>query len=177
MPEITHQTLEGLAAEYASALECRRALTGALRRRLLEVAEELAPALREATAAEADCRAALRDAVEGAPGLFARPRTRVVHGIKYGWQLGKASVEIPDEPKTIRLIRQHTDPAQQELLIVRTERVHKPSVLDLETSWLRKLAIGYRAAQDAVVCRPVADSVDQLVGALLAEAAREVSDA
>lgn len=163
---------EGLAAEYASALEGRRRLTGALRRRLLEIAEEMAPALREATAAERDCRDALFQAVEAAPELFARPRTRTVHGIKYGWQTGKASIHIEDEARSIGLIRKHADAAQQELLILTKESVSKAAVLDLETKWLRKFAIVQREGQETVICKPVKDSVDALVGALLAESER-----
>lgn len=177
MPEITHQTLEGMAAEYASAVECRRALTDALRRRVLDCVLELAPSLREAAGAERDCAEALRAAVEGAPELFAKPKTRVVHGIKYGWQAGKASIEIPDEAKSIRLIREHADEAQQHLLIRTVESVHKPSVLDLEARWLRKFALIQRPGEDAVVCRPIADGVDKLMSALLADAEREVADA
>lgn len=172
---LTHQTIEGLAAEYASAVEGRRALTAALRRRLLEVADELAPALREATAAERDCRAALVSAVEAAPELFAKPRTRTVHGVKYGWQTSKPRIEIPDEPRTLRLIREHVDPAQQELLIQVRESVSKTAVLDLEARWLRKLGIVQHGGEDGVVVKPVQDAADKLVSVLLAEA--EVGDA
>lgn len=176
MSEQTHQVLEGMAAEYASAIECRRALEGALRRRLMAVADELAPALREAAGAERDCRDALISAVEDAPHLFGKPRSRTVHGIKYGWQAGKDRIEIPDEPRTIHLIRSRIDPAQQELLISRKESVYKPAVLDLTAKDLRLIGARQIPGDDSVICKPISDSVDALVNTLLADMER-VTDA
>lgn len=172
-PDVTHQTLEGMAAELASAVECRRALTAALRRRLLEVRDELAPALREATASERDCKAALLGAVEIAPHLFRAPRTRQSHGIKYGWQTGKPSIEIPDEAKTIKLIREKVDEAQQALLIRVSEKVDKRAVLDLTAKDLRMLGIRQLDARDTPLVTIPKDEVDRLVDALLAEAEQE----
>lgn len=171
MSETTHQILEGMAAELASAVECRRALVGALRRRILEVAEEMAPPLREAAGAERDCRAALLEAVTGAPDLFHKPRTRNAHGIKYGWSVGKPSIEIPDEAKTIRLIREKVDAAQQELLIRTTERVNKRAVLDLTAKDLRLIGVRQIIGQDEPLVSIPKDSVDALVETLLAQSA------
>lgn len=162
--------LEGLAAEYASAVESRRRLTDALRTRMLAAAAAILPALREATAAERDCRAALAAAVEMTPALFIKPRTRTAHGVKYGWQTGKARIEIADEARTIKLIRKHVEPAQQELLIHTQERVSKPAVLDLEARWLRLLGIVQHGGEERVVVKPIQDAADALVGALLADA-------
>ena len=100
----THEALAGLAEEYASAVLARQALVAATRNRLAQVAAEMAPALREALSAERGCRDTLAAAVEGAPDLFVRPRTRTVHGVRYGWQTGKPRIEIPDEAETIRRI-------------------------------------------------------------------------
>jgi hypothetical protein len=166
---ITHQTLEGMAAELASAVECRRALTAALRRRLLEVADQMAPPLREAAAAERDYRAALLSAVQDMPELFAKPRTRQAHGIKYGWQTGKPSIEIPDEARTIKLIREKVDPAQAVLLIRVKESVDKKAVLDLTAKDLRLIGIRQVDGTDAPLVSIPKDGVDALVDALLAE--------
>jgi hypothetical protein len=171
MTETTHQSLEGMAAELASAVECRRALVSALRRRILDVAEEMAPPLREAAGAERDCRAALIDAVTGAPDLFHKPRTRTAHGIKYGWTTGKPSIEIPDEAKTIRLIREKVDAAQQELLIRVKESVDKRAVLDLTAKDLRMIGVRQIVGEDEPLVSVPKDAVDKLVETLLAESA------
>lgn len=169
MPEITHQILEYMAAEYASAVECRTAIAQAIRRRVLEIAEEMGPSLREAAAAERDCHAALRDAVDGARHLFEKPKTRTNYGIQYGVRASRPSIEVPDEAKSIRLIREKIDPAQHPLLIQVRETVYKPAVLDLEAKYLRMIGIRQVQPDDAVVVKPVADSVDRLVSTLLAE--------
>lgn len=168
---MTHQELEGMAAELATAVECRQRLTVALRQRLLAVAAELAPALREAAGAERDCCDALLEAVRGAPDLFAKPRTRTVHGIRYGWQLGKPSIEIADEAKTIKRIRETVNAAQQELLIRVTERVDRRAVLDLTAADLRRLGIRQLPGEDLPVVSLPKDGVDRLVETLLAEQA------
>lgn len=169
MAASTHQELEGLAAEYASAITCREQLTLALRRRLQEIADEMAPALREAIGAERGCKAALLEAVTGAPELFAKPRTRTLHGIKYGWQTGKASIRIADEARTIELIRRLVVPEQHPALIVTKASVYKPGVLDLEEKTQRKLGIVQVPGQDAPLVKPITDAVDKLVDVLLAE--------
>lgn len=178
MPDaITHQPLEGQVATYASAIEGRRQITAAIRRRLLEVADALAPALREAAAAERDARDALEASIKAAPALFAKPRTRTVHGIKYGWQTGKPSIVVPDEARACSLIRRYAPADLREQLLVIKESVSKTAALGLPVGQLQRYAIEYRNARDSVVVKPVADLVDDLVAALLHESAQEAADA
>ena len=170
----THEALAGLAEEYASAVLARQGLVTAIRNRLAQVAAELAPALREALAAERDCRDTLAAAVEGAPHMFARPRTRTVHGVRYGWQTGKAKIEIPDEAETIKRIERLPE-GQGELLLQRKVSVYKPACLDLTAGDLRRLGIRQITGEDSVIVKVVDDATDKLVDALLADAAPEVT--
>jgi hypothetical protein len=166
---ITHELMAGLAEKYASAVLCRQELQTVLRRRLQLVADELAPVLREALRTERDSRDDLAAAVEQAPQLFARPRTRTVAGIQYGWRTGKPQIEVPDEAKTITLIRKLLPEGQQVLLIRTLEHVHKPAVLDLTAADLRRLGIRQSEPEDTIICKPVKDETDRLVAALLAD--------
>jgi hypothetical protein len=166
----THESLAGLAEEYASAVVARQALVAATRKRLAEVAAEMAPALREAIGAERGCRLALEQAVSCAPHLFDRPRTRVTHGIRYGWRTTSAVIEIPDEAATVAKIERLLPEEQQALLLRRTVRVHKPAVLDLTAADLRRLGIRQVPGEDGVIVKPLADDTDRLVDALLADA-------
>ena len=171
---MTHEALEGLAQEYASAVLARQQLVTATRNRLAQVAAEMAPALREAIAAERDCRDDLAAAVECAPELFRKPRTRTTHGIRYGWQTGKARIEIPDEAETIRRIERLPE-AQSVLLLQRKVSVYKPACLDLTAADLRRLGIRQIEGEDQVVVKVMDDAVDKLVDALLADASEEVA--
>lgn len=171
--DISHGLLEQLAAELAHAVEARRALVGQLRQALMATAAPLLPTLRLATASERDARATLLQAVTDAPALFARPRTRNAHGIKYGWQLGKPSIDIPDEARTVKLIRAQVA-AEQALLLIRvTEKVDRRAVLDLSAKDLRRLGIRQVEAQDAPLVALPKDDLDKLVDTLLTETAGE----
>jgi hypothetical protein len=159
-----------LAAEYAQAIANRQAMQLALREQMLSVAAGLIGALREATQAESDCQAALLAEVEAHPELFGAPRrSRQVQGIRYGWRAGKDRIEIPDEGKTIALIRKHLPEAQQVLLIQVKESVYKPSVKDLTAADLRRLGIRQVRSPDAPFVTPANDEADRLVLALLDE--------
>lgn len=169
----THAELEGLAAAYAAAVAQRRERVMELRRRLFDAAADLLPALRAAAAAERDGRETLLSAVTDSPDLFARPRTRNAHGIKYGWQTGKASIDIPDEARTLKLIRTKLPPEQQELLIRVREAVERRAVLDLTAQDLRRLAIIQVPGVDAPLVSLPKDATDKLVDTLIAESAGE----
>lgn len=166
---IDHRLLEGLAAGYCQQVETRRALVVGLRQAVLDAAIPHLPGLRAATAAERDARATLLQAVSDAPALFARPRTRNAHGIKYGWALGKASIAIDDEARTIKLIRSNVPEEQQILLIRVTEKVDRRAVLDLSARDLKRLAIRHVAGEDAPLVSLPKDDLDKLVDTLLAE--------
>ena len=168
MSAITHETLRGLAEEYGSAVCARQALVAATRTRLAEVAREMAPALREALGAERALREALVDAVGAVPELFDKPRTRTAGVVRYGWQTGKPSIDIPDPQATIRKI-ELLPHGQAELLLRRTVAVHKPGLLDLTVADLRRLGVRQIPGADSVVVKAIKDDTDRLVDALLAD--------
>lgn len=176
MPPVTHEILADMAEQYAQACLNRKSIEAAMRAQFMEVVSHYRVFMAEAVAAERNCRDTMHDAVSSAPELFARPRTRKVHGIEYGWRTGKPSIQIPDEAKTIGLIRKLLPEGQQVLLIRTKETVEKRAVLDLTAADLRRLAILQTPAEDTVVCRPIDDDTDRLVAALLADAESAAAD-
>lgn len=169
--------LDLLAADYAHAVESRRALQSAIRRAVLDVTEQHAADLRRVTATEADAHAALLAAVEARPERFERPKSRTVAGIRFGWRDGKASIHVPDEAETLRRIRAKLPPEQVDLLIRVKESLHKPSVLDLTAADLRRLKIEQVPATSQPFAKPVADAADKLVDLLLDEATNRTEEA
>lgn len=171
----SHATLEALAAALAQAVQERRDLQLQLRARLLEAAAAILPELRAASARERDHQDALYSVVSAEPALFQRPRTRTVHGIKYGWVLGKSSIQIPDEDKTLKLIRAKV-PAEQAALIIRVkESVDRHAVLDLSAQDLRRLGIVQVPGQDSPFVSLPKDAVDRLVDTLISETRQEAA--
>jgi len=162
--------LDTAAADYARAVEARRALQAAVRRAVLAVTDQYAPDLRAAVAAETDAHATLLALVEQSPALFERPKSRTVAGVRFGWREGRASIHVEDEAATIARIRRLLPAEQADLLIRTKEALHKPSVLDLTAADLRRLKIEQVPAAPAPFAKPVADATDRLVDLLVDEA-------
>ncbi len=115
----------------------------------------------------------LRDAVESSPPtLWQRVRTRLIHGIKLGWQKARGKIEWDDEQKVIERIRCLLPAAQAELLIrPGKESVHRPGVYDLTAADLRRLGIRITDDCDSVVIRDQQGDINRLVDSMLAEIA------
>lgn len=161
--------IERKAAHYA---EVRHELMDLLREieaKQRQIIEERLGQIRAHLATVAAAEADLREWIEAYPTQFEKPRTRVFHGVKVGLQKGKGKVEIDDEPKTIRLIREKLPDEQAELLIKVTERVDRRMVADLTTADLKRLGIRVVESGDQVVIRPVDGDLDKLVSTLLSD--------
>jgi predicted RND superfamily exporter protein len=163
------QQIETLAEQFAQR---RHTLADLLNQIDAEQRAIITRNLRQLRLALADAAAAedeLRNAIDAAPELFDKPRTRVLHGVKVGYQKGKGKVEIPDETKTIRYIREKLPPDQAELMIRVTEKVERRAVMDLTASDLKRLGIRIVESGDQIVIKPVDSQVDKLIKALLAD--------
>lgn len=123
--------------------------------------------LRELVANAVIARADLANAIEAAPELFEKRRTQIYHGIKVGMTKQKGKVVIDDEAKTIERIRKQLPEEQAELLIRKTESVHKPAVYDLIASDLKRLGIRIEDDSDAVVIKAVDSAIEKAVAGLL----------
>ena len=161
------ERIERRAARYArqraELLDLLHRIEQQQRRLIDQHLGQIRSLLAETAAAEDD----LRRLVEGHPECFAKPRTRIFHGIKVGLQKGKGKVEIPDEAKTLRFIREKLPEEQAELLIKVTERVDRRMVADLTAADLKRLGIRLVESGDQVVIKPVDSDLDKLVKALL----------
>src|ERR1017187_1986854 len=62
------------------------------------------PDIKRAVARAAEAHGKLHGLVESAPGLFAKPRTVIFHGIKVGFEKGRGKIEIADQARTVALI-------------------------------------------------------------------------
>jgi len=116
--------------------------------------------------------AELQALIEQAKEHFVRPRTIIFHGIKVGFKKQKGKIEIPDEEKTIKLIRKHF-PDQSDLLITTKEMVSKDALANVSVADLKRIACNVVADGDAVVASPVDGEVDKIVNALLKDSSKE----
>lgn len=170
--------IEHIAESYRGARDALREEATDANAAIDAVKAHCMPRLRAALVKVAALESQLRDAIAtSSPALWQRPRTRVIHGVKVGWQKLRGKVEIADEAKVIARIRDLLPADQAELLIRRRETVHKPAVYDLTAGDLRRLGITVTDDIDQVIVRDVASELDRALEALLADAAREMEEA
>lgn len=124
------------------------------------------PAIRTAIDAATAAWAELEAGIQSNPGLFVRPRTVAAHGITFGIQKSKGVIKVPDEDKTVALIRKHM-PERADVLIARKDVPVKKALEQLPAAELKRLGVQVTEGQDTVVIRPAPSDVDKLVKALV----------
>lgn len=165
-------TIERLAGQYADAHALLAASVVELNAEIDTLKRLRLARIRRHVRAAAGCRDGLRAAIEAAPALFSRPRTRVLAGVKVGYAKQRGKVAIGDEGAVIGRIRKLLPDAQAQLLVRVRENVHKPAVYDLVAADLKRLGIRIADDEDIIVIRATDTAVDKLVEALLADAER-----
>lgn len=159
--------IEGLARAYADAYAELGDDVAVLENSIREIRRKMLPRIKRAADKAAQAKQSLTAAVESAPALFVKPRTRLLHGIKVGFAKQKGTVELGDEAAVIRRIRKLLPEDQAELLIRTQESVHKQAVYDLSVEDLKRLGISITNDSDRVVVKVADSDIEKLVDALL----------
>lgn len=110
----------------------------------------------------------LSSAIDESRDLFQKPKSIVIHGMKVGLQKGKGKIIIPDEEKTILLIRKNLS-EQADSLIKTEEKIIKPALENLSAGDLKKAGLNLVESTDYVLIKPTESDVDKIVTALLRE--------
>lgn len=111
----------------------------------------------------------LEEEIAEHPELFTKPRSLSAHGIKFGFQKAKGSLEIADPDRTVLLIEKHL-PDQVELLIAVKKSPVKDALAQLPAADLKKLGVQVKDTDDVVFIKPAEGGMDKLVKALVASA-------
>lgn len=165
----TLQELEPLCAKYGTARGALAVLIGALEDEVRAVQRKYLARIKSLVGEAKAAREQLAEAIEESKDLFDKPRTRTLHGVKIGYAKGKGRIVWDDEAKVIERIRAQLPKDQVELLVRKTEAVHKPAVYDLVAADLKRLGIRIEGDGDEMVIKDATGDVDKLVEALLAE--------
>lgn len=158
--------IESLAGKFAGAryslaveLETLRDLQEAAKRQRLRF---IRAALVKFKAAHAD----LKDALESNREIFEKPKTRMLHGIKVGFQKQRGKLEIDNDEQVVKLIRKHF-PEQFDALVQTIRKPVKPALQNLPAVDLKRLGVRVTDDIDTVVIKPADGEVDKLIDALL----------
>lgn len=162
----TMNEIEDRTKAYADARNRLAEIVTELQSGLDAIKRDNLPRIRRAVARTAELESALKQVIEAAPALFAKPKTVVLHGIRVGYEKGKGSISFDDEETLVRLIeRKLPDLADQ--LVKTTKKPLKTGLAQLTVQQLKSIGCAVEEAGDQVVVRAVDRDVDRLVTALL----------
>lgn len=164
--------IEAAAAGYAQAVRELQVLVAALDADMAGLKRQHLPLIKGRAAAAAEAKAALLAQVRACPALFAKPRTRILHGIKVGWSKSKGRLEWADAAQVIRLIRRHLAD-QAETLIKVSEAPIKTAIGRLPAADLKRIGVSVIDTGDQPVVELTDNEIERLVDALLCEPAAD----
>lgn len=166
--------IEDQAREYAAANAATLRLADDLKAAIAAVCAKQVGKIKTAAQAAAVERETLMSLLADAADLFASPRRSLtVDGVRVGWKKERGKVVITDEAAAVQRIRERLPEDQAELLIRRTERVHKPGVYDLSAGDLKRLGIQIEADADAPFIKDIEVPIDKLIAGLMDEYAEQ----
>jgi hypothetical protein len=164
----TWTEIETAARKYADARRDLGERLHALDEDVAAAKKRHLKAVRSLAEAAAEEKGRLSDLVAGAPELFDKPRTRLLHGVKFGFVKARGKLEWADPAQVIRLIRKFI-PDQAEALIKVSETPLKTAIARLDGATLKKLGVSVIETGDVVVVETTDSEIDKLVDALLKE--------
>ncbi len=157
---------ERLAQDLSAARMMLKERVSTLETEISALKRKQLPAIRKWAEAAAEKQQALYQAIEENPGEFVKPRTRILHGIKFGYQKQKGEISWEDESKVVMLIRKHF-PEQEELLIKVTEVPVKKALGRLPAADLKRLGVTVDNDTDEVFIKATDSEIDRIVDAIL----------
>ena len=116
-----------LCAAYAEAHKALQTAAGEVREAQAAVLRKRADSLRRLSEAAATARETLLAEVQDSAGLFSKPKTRTIEGVKVGFRKQTGSVHIADTEATVDAVWE-TMPERAGVLIRTTDTPQKPAL-------------------------------------------------
>lgn len=122
----------------------------------------------------------LRELIEHNPALFAKPRTHVVAGLKYGLQKARGRMSWPSDAQLVERIHKlaaagELSADQAELLIVRSERPSAKALEKLDARLLKRLGVTVAADTDEVLIKSIDSEVEKAVNAVIKDVTKDAN--
>lgn len=163
------ECIESAALYYADARAELGAEVDALRSRIKAAQAEHRPELIARLDQAANARGALEVLLLGHAGLFEKPKTRQMHGIKVGFRKLPGKVEYADgEDRVIERIRELLRGKARTLIAVK-ESVRKDLLADLAAADLAAIGASIIDCGDEVVIKAIDSDLDKLLKGLVAD--------
>jgi len=158
--------IEILCAEFDEQSGKLEARIADLENDLEAVKQKHLVTLKRQAAVVARRQAELESAVEAAPGLFVKPRSYTLHGIKIGLSYTEGKLEFDDPETVVKLIKKFCK--DDAATFIRTkEEPNKEALWTLEARELAALGCRIEGAGDQVLCKRMAGDVEKLIKKLI----------
>lgn len=169
---MTLERIDTLCAALSQARSVLESRVGELQSRMDTLVRRRLPGVKAAVARVAEAQAALQQAIEDAPDVFAKPRTQICHGLKVGYRKGLDTLTWEDDDALVARIEKYCQDDADHLLIVK-KTPSKDALADLDAATLKKLGVTREPGVDRVTIAPIDKDVNRLVGALVKGAVSE----
>ena len=166
MKDATLHSIEFLALVYSERRAILSGFLHALERELAGLKKRHQKQLQIEVRATAEAKAKLHAAIESAPGLFERPKTRVLHGIKVGYRKGPGGLDWEDDDRVVERLKEQFGKKAVDYLIVK-EKPSAEALEDLDAAVLKKLGVTVEDTGEQVVVKAVETDLERLVKTLL----------
>lgn len=171
----TISEIEVAAKVYAESRNSLASLVTELNDLMISAKRSKLGAIKRAVARAAENKQLLFNLIEANPELFAKPKSKVLHGIKVGYAKQPGAIEIANEADTIKRLKAMFADDQDALglLIKTTEKPSKDGLSSLPAEKLKKLGVKVTDDTNKIVIKPVDSEVDKIVDELLEGAEEE----
>lgn len=139
------------------------------------------PAISRAGRKVAALHSKLEALIKAHPDLFAKPRTQVIDGLKFGLQKQRGSMSWDEDDKLIARIDKLvaagdlTD-EQRDMLVTRTEKPVVKALEKLDAKTIKRLGITVAADTDEVLIKSVDGEIEKAVNAAIKDAIKSTRD-
>jgi hypothetical protein len=158
--------IEKLTKEFSEGRDDLATRVRALEEEIQGVKKRYLVGIKKSVARVAEKQHALKAALEDSKGLFQKPKTIILHGIKIGFQKAKGKISWADDSQVVKLIKKHF-PESAELLIKTTEKPLKDALQGLAAADLKRIGVTVEETGDIVVIKSTDSEIDKFVDALL----------
>lgn len=169
---MTFIEIEQLTKSFSDARQQLTDRVSALEEELQTIKRRRLPGIKSAVNSVMEKQADLKAAIEDSRGLFIKPRTIIISGIKIGYQKAKGKITWSDDDQVIKLIKKHLAD-QADVLIKTTEKPIKDALSNLPSADLKKIGCMVGETGDQVVIKSTDNEIDKFVDALMKEDAQE----
>ncbi len=176
--EISIAVLDSKCKAYSLKRAVLADRVSALESEIAELKKKHLPGIKSAAASCSDLQADLRNTIEQAPGLFVKPKTFTLWGIKIGFVKGKGKLAWDiEDAELVKRIKRNFAADACELLIVVTESPSKEGISKLPANELKRLGVTIEEAGEQIVVKASDSEIDKLVAKMIDEGAKPIEEA